>query len=496
MTESVDTLYTRTRDETDNAYNSFGRRSSFVTILLQSGGPFLAEVVGASYAIMDTFWISKFLHEDGNAAMTFASLMDAICRAFGMFVCTAASSKLAYLRGENKYQDIPQVFADLFKFSILLGLLAPAILLPVIKPLLNFFNMEGTIRANCKEYLTYSISGTIVTTLNLFLCGCLQAEGRSLMYGVNQMTSFILNMAVFDPLMIGVLNLGMRGAAISTILSDGIPLIIFGILFVFKRLDTKCSITNVFTFKCSPHTWEAIKVGFTQFISHVCFSLPSFFSRKWLEIGASKQSNPTTVLAALNPVMRFWYIPGSYAVALSIGILPCLSYSLGRRDKKRVRSLFFTGLFMSITWCGVIEVLMFFFRRYYAKMFSKETEFLDITAKMLLITYICCTVMGVEMICASFIQSMKYALLATILSILTRFVPVPMFGAIFFYTNKARNIYVTLRMYPAAGVFSCFVGLLFVIYPFCRLSKIQDPQMSQPLLQEKEHNVGENRYTE
>lgn len=487
MAESLDTINTRTTTDNnaDIAYQSFGMRSPFMTILYQSIGPFGAEIVGASYGIVDTYWISRYVHDAGNAAMVFGSLADQICRAFGMFMSTAASSKLSFLRGESRHGEIPQVFADLIKVTLLLCLLCPGILLPLIKPMMNFFDLEGSVRDCTNDYLFLAISGSPCTILNLFFCGAVQSEGRTLLYGSMQITSFVLNMAVFDPLFIGILDMGMKGAALSNILSDAIPMLILAILFIFKKLDTQCTMADLCRCKCSPHTCEAVKVGFTQFVSHICFSLPSFFSRKYLEISANESSNPTKLMAGLNPSMKFWYLPGCYAVALSIAILPCISYALGRKDGKRVKALLFIGLFMSLLWCSIFEVFMFFLRKYYAMIFTKDTELIDIISKFLLYSYIACAVMGIEMVCASFVQAMKYAVLATVLSILTRFVPVPLFGTLLFYIKKSKDIYRVLLMYPCADVFSCFVGLLFIIYPFTKVNKVcQESYISHPLLHE------------
>jgi Na+-driven multidrug efflux pump len=466
-------------EDKDIAYQSLGSKTPFKTILITSGGPFLAELVGAAYGILDTFWIAKFAEKDGNAAMTLVSLMDTIIRAFGALMSSAASSQLSYLRGEKKENEIPQVFSDLFRFSILLGIICPCCLYPLIKPLLNFFNAEGQVRQFSIDYLVPAVFGSICTIMNLFLCGCLQAEGRSTLYGINQMTSFILNMALFDPLFMGAFKLKMKGAAYSTICSDGLMMLVFGILFLIGKFDTKMTLKN-FLSRPIRESLGALKVGLTQFISHICFSLPSFFSRKYIEIGATKMGKYTEILAALNPVMRMWYLPGSYAVALSVCVLPAMSYAKGANNNKRVKSLLKWGIIMSIIWCAITEALIICFGNYIAMIFGKDEEFIKLTWKMLIITYSAAFLMGVEMICASFLQSLKYATLAIVLSILTRFLPVPMFGSIFFFTNPSRDVFRTLLMYPASDIFSCIVGLIVIIYPYRKLK--DDDAMNRPLI--------------
>ena len=88
------------------AFKTLGKESPFKTILYSSGGPFLAELTGAAYGILETYWIAKFAEKEGNAAMSLVSLMDTLIRAFGYFMSSASSSRLSYLRGEGHQEKV------------------------------------------------------------------------------------------------------------------------------------------------------------------------------------------------------------------------------------------------------------------------------------------------------------------------------------------------------------------------------------------------------
>ena len=443
-------------------------KTPFQTLFYNSLGPFIAEIVGAAYGIVDTFWISRLVNQEGNAAMSLVSLMDTFGRAFGYWVGSSASSQLSRIRGEKKLDEIPQIFADLFRLCFIFGIIAPLILIPCIPLLLNFFNATGNIRQYGYDYLQPLLYGTIITCLNFFFCGCLQSEGKSTTYGIVQVSSFLLNMFIFDPLLMGPFKLGMKGAALSTIISEAIPMLIIGYYFFNRKYLTFCNFSNLIS-KKSIYTWDAIKIGFTQFISQIFFNLPSFFSRKYIEVGATKMGKYSLILAGLNPVMRLWSFPGSYSIALSIAFLPISSYSIGAKNFQRTKDLFKMGVLMTIIWCGIAEIILIGLGKYVSMIFDPNPEFVSITWKMLRITYSLSFLMGVEMIGGSFLQSLKKNKLSLLLSFLTRFLPVPLFGSILFFTDPNKNVFRTLLMYPLNDLFSSIITLLLVYKPYSQL---------------------------
>lgn len=446
----------------DKIYNSFGKRNPLMTVIMCSRGPFMAEIFKAIYAILDTYWVSVYTYEVGNAAMTIVTVMELIIKAFGSFMGWAASYKLALLRGENKAEECPQVFADLLKITLLMGIITPIILLPCVDPILTFFGADGQIRQAGQDYLFPAILGSGVSILNTFLCGCLQSEGKSLIAGIDQTISCVLNMAIFDPIFIGVCRFGIKGCAYANICADTIVVLIFGANFILKQFESQCTMKNLLKCGCSSYTLDAIKIGFVQFITQFCFTIPSFVIRKYIEIGSKKNGKYQEMYAAFNPVSRFWSLPGSYAMALSICTFPCVSYAVGRKDGARVKKILITAFILSIVWCSTMEAILLTCAKYIAWIFDHDPEFIYNVTKMTKIYYCCAGLLGIELVCSTFIQTMDKATRAIILSFLTRFLPVPVFASILFFSNPKRDVFTTLWCYPISDVYSFSMGLLFI----------------------------------
>ncbi|KAH0787542.1 MatE family protein [Histomonas meleagridis] len=485
--ENISSMNTITNeDQIKSNDDILGREKPFKTIFMMSLGPFFAEIVAAAYGIIDSFWISQACDEDGLAALSLCSLLDTIGRAFGMFVSSAVSSQLSKLRGRKEYDSISQVFADIFRFCFILGIISPAILIPCTKPLMHWFSATDKIVDLAFSYIVPILSGSIITCLNLMFCGMLQSEGRSFAYCAVQIGTFILNGGVFDPLFMKAFKLGMFGAGLSTVCSEFCTMLVVAVLFFFKKFDTKITFSNLIH-KFSPETKDALSVGFTQFVSHICFNIPSFFSRKYVSIDASK-SEYSLVLTAYNVVLRTWSIPGSYCLAMSVGFLPTASYAIGAKRYKRYLKLVFWALILTFAWCAVIEVILLTLGSYIAIPFGNNTkEFRDLAEKMLRISYMFAVLMGIPEVTGGILLSTKKTVPALIVAILTQFLPVPMFAMILFYTDKTYDVVRLMYMYALHDVFSAVVSLLFMIPVLYQINKLGKERKNslvndQPLL--------------
>jgi Na+-driven multidrug efflux pump len=440
-------------------------------LLWLSSGPFLGELVAAAFSFVDSFWISRACGEVGLAAVSLSSLFDSIGRAFGVLCNVASSCQLSKLRGENEHEAIPQLLADLLRLCFLIGAICPLVILPIVKPLMRgLFEANDEITDAGFEYVLPMVSGSVITCLNQMLCGVLQSESRSLIYGAIQVSNFLLNMLVFDPLFLLGFKMGMFGAGLATVCSELLPLIVLLFFFFRGKFETKTTCSNLMS--CfTKNSWEAIQTGITQFISHVCFSLPSFFSRKFVSLGAEQSGKYTEMLAAYNSVLKCWAFALSFVMALTRGLLPAASFAIGAHNPRRVRLLFFWASFIALVWCAFTELILLTCGRYIARIFGDSDEFIEASATMIRNSYALQVVAGQGFVTIPLLQAMAYKWTAIVFSILTQFCPVPLFGAILYFTDAAHDVFRQMWMYSLNDAFSLVVALVCAIVPLIQLQK-------------------------
>ena len=255
-----------------------GGRKSLITLATLMVGPFISQVVSAFYGVIDSMWVAKALGTNGVSAISLFTNLDNIGRAFGFFLNCGITQKISGLIGENRGDEGEQVISGLFRMCFVCGAIVPAIILPCAKPLADWFGSDEETTQKGFDYLCVLMGGSCFSILFLFACGCLQAEGRTMLIGVMQIASFVLNMCVFDPLFLFAIKTDVYGAGIATALAEGIPAVIIMILFYRGKFSVKPKPSQLLK-KFSPESFPAMKVGFSQLFANLAQSLPGILIR-------------------------------------------------------------------------------------------------------------------------------------------------------------------------------------------------------------------------
>ena len=227
---------TNSPNQNDENYRLAGR-PPLITLVLLAIGPLISQSVSSLYGIVATIWVSKALGEKGMTAVSLFTNIDTVGRAFGYFMNCSASQKISSLFGEKKANEAGQVICDLFRCSLLSGMIVPALLIQVAKPLGKWFGADDEIFKMAFDYIAVLLGCSAVSCLFLMFCGCLQAEGRTFLVSFAQISSFVMNMAIFCPLFLFVFHLGTCGAALATICSEAIPTIVIFFMYFFQKDD-------------------------------------------------------------------------------------------------------------------------------------------------------------------------------------------------------------------------------------------------------------------
>jgi Na+-driven multidrug efflux pump len=201
------------------------------TILFMTIGPLLSEVCQSVYGLMDSFWIGRTISADGLTVMSLVSVVDFVSISFSMYFGVATSSRLSYLFGRGKGSITAQVLVDLIRYCLIFGTVMPAVILPISKPLMRFYGGDDDQVSMCFDSLLVAASCLFVDLVFLTLGGALQSMGQTLLFGASQVCFALLNMALWDPVMLMLFRTPMWGVSLATVLSQLVPT-----LFILFRL--------------------------------------------------------------------------------------------------------------------------------------------------------------------------------------------------------------------------------------------------------------------
>ncbi|KAK8840256.1 hypothetical protein M9Y10_031201 [Tritrichomonas musculus] len=479
-----------------------GGRPPLLTLIVLALGPLISQFVSSMYGIVNTYWVSKALGEKGMAAVSLFANLDSLGRAFGYFMNCSASQKISSLFGQKKGHEAGQVICDLFRCCFVSGMIVPALIIPIAKPLGKWFGSDDEILQMGFDYLVILSSCSTVSCIFLMFCGCLQAEGRTFLVCIAQISTFVLNMCVFCPLFLFVFKIGIRGASLATICSEALPGIVFFCMYFFQKDDKEkndstefndlkepmidgketkenekkncCSnfkpavkpkLSGLFK-KFSPHTKPALSVGVSQLVSNCSRSIPSILQRKFMgEI--TKHSDTTSftdAMSGFNTVFRLAQFTDSFRLAMSMSLLPTSSYAFSSGRYHRFLRLNIHGCWLNLAWGFFTFALIQIFCKQIASIFSKSPSFIEASSKMMKNANIEAPIAWVRFNIQTLLQALSFGGRATCYSFLSHFIVNIGTYCLLYYTDKT-NVPRMMYAYALSAGISIFFGIFFVIKP-------------------------------
>ncbi|HET7627905.1 MAG TPA: MATE family efflux transporter [Bacillales bacterium] len=190
-------------------------------MLLFSGPIFLANLLQASYQIIDSLWVGNLLGAAALAAVALSATLTFTVLSFIIGMNRASLTILSQQKGSN---DTARLRESLNAFVVVLGglsLLLAAAGFTFVRPLLSWLGSPPAVTPLAESYLQLTFLGIPFLFGYNFISTVLRSLGDSKTPVRFVVLAVVLN-AAFDPLFISVANLGIAGAALATVLSQGI----------------------------------------------------------------------------------------------------------------------------------------------------------------------------------------------------------------------------------------------------------------------------------
>jgi len=459
-------------ESNDLEYIKFGSQTPLKTLLLLLGGPLLSNLTNATYGMFDSMWISKSIGEYGLTVVSSCFLVEYIVQAFGNFINISVSSQISYLFGQKRNETAHEVVSDLFRFCLLIGFGVPLLFLPFIKSLIRWISSDDGIVNEGFKYLLPNIGCFVVPSIYLLLCGVLQGEGKTWYFGMIQVVSLCLNMLVFDPLFLLYFRTGVWGASLATVISQLIPTIFLFIQIKREKVTSRLTIFPLFR-PFVPETYTAIKVGFSSFIMHLSTAFPVILMQKYVSLASKAIGQFDSIMALWNVLNRIYFLSMCIMMAITSAYLPSASYAFGGSLFSRILSLTLHSFWIATSWAVVCSIMMCIFPGEVAGIWSKGTDFLYWARKIIPNNFYTLSLCPMRAIATALLQAMKEPGKASMLSIVTMLIPIPIFSTIFYYTKKDDPLRI-FRVFIISDIFSFIVSIFVAVKPLHNLVKLEE----------------------
>lgn len=433
-----------------------------------------AQIINMLYNIVDRIYIGH-IPKEGALALTGVGVcmpLIMIVTAFAAFVAYGGAPRATIFMGKGDNKTAEKILGNCFIVQIIISVLLTAALLLWNRDfLLAFGASENTIDYGVAYMNIYAL-GTIFVQLTLGMNAFITAQGFAKTGMLSVLIGAVINI-VLDPVFIFGFHMGVRGAALATIMSQAVSCI-WVLLFLFgKKTHLKIKTDNMKLEKAI--VLPCLALGLSNFVMQASESVISVcFNSSLLRYGGDIAVGAMTILTS---VMQFAMLPMQ---GLGQGAQPIISYNFGAGNVKRVRGAFKLLLKCSLIYSCLLWMFVMIFPQGFAAMFTSDADLLSYTQMALRIYMGSMLLFGIQMACQMTFISLGNAKASILVAVMRKFIlliPLIYIMPHIFTADKARAVYMAE---PVADFFAvCFTAVLFYFQFRKALRKMRREQTVQ-----------------
>lgn len=415
-----------------------------------------AQIINMLYNIVDRIYIGH-IPKVGAMALTGVGVcmpLILIVAAFAALVGNGGAPRASIFMGKGDTKSAEQTLGNCFSLQILISIILTVILLIWNRDfLLAFGASENTVEYSVGYMNIYAL-GTIFVQLTLGLNAFITAQGFAKTGMLSVLIGAVSNI-ILDPIFIFGFKMGVRGAALATIISQAFSCI-WVVAFLFgKKTFLKIKKENL-KLK-GEFIIPSLALGSSVFVMQASESIISVcFNSSLLKYGGDIAVGAMTILTS---VMQFAMLP---LQGLGQGAQPIISYNYGARNGKRVKKAFWLLLKASMTYATLLWGNVMLFPKGFASLFTSDETLLIFTEDALRIYVAVLFLFGIQMACQMTFMSIGNAKASIIVAVMRKFVlliPLIYLMPVILTQNKTMAVYMAE---PVADVIAVtFTAILF-----------------------------------
>lgn len=378
----------------------------------------IAMTASSLYNMVDSIFIGRVgSMAISGLAVTFP-LMN-ISAAFGSLVGVGASALTSMLLGQKNYKVAGRVLGNVITMNVALGVLLMVFGLLFLDPILYFFGASANTIGYAREYMIVILLGNVVTHLYLGLNAVLRAAGRPKVAMWATILTVVLN-TILDPIFIFVFDLGIKGAAIATVLAQMVSLVWQLKIFSNKNEVLHFEGGKIFSFDAKIAK-ESIKIGLSPFLMNMasCFVvlLINTQLRRYGDMLDGVNNGGDMAIGAYGIVNRIIFLFVMVVMGFNQGMQPIAGYNYGAGKYDRVLKVFWR----TVMWATITTTLGFvvgmFVPEVAVRLFADEPKMVEIASMGFSIAVAVFPIVGFQMVVSNFFQSVGMANKAIFLSL-------------------------------------------------------------------------------
>ena len=375
-----------------------------------------AQLVNALYNIVDRIYIG---HIDviGSTALTGVGVtfpLILIISAFSALIGMGGAPRAAIKMGAGDNEGAEKILGNCTSVLIGLSVVLTTVFMIFRDPLLMAFGASENTIGYASDYMEIYLIGTISVQLALGLNSFISTQGFATTSMATVLIGAVTNI-VLDPVFIYGFNMGVKGAAIATILSQTLSAIWVVIFLTGKKTKIKIKLSN---FKPERKViFPALALGLSPFIMQSTESLVVVTLNSSLQgYGGDLAVGAMTIISS---IMQLVYLPMQ---GLAQGAQPIISYNYGAGNKDRVKKAFKMFITISISYSVVMWLFVMLLPQLLVRIFTSDVQLMETASWALRIYMAGIFALGAQTACQQTFVSLGQANVSIILALLRKII--------------------------------------------------------------------------
>ena len=415
-----------------------------------------AQLINMLYNIVDRMYIGH-IKDVGALALTGVGVcmpLIMIISAFAALVGNGGAPRASIYMGKKDTDTAQKILGNCFSLQIILSIILTIILLIGNKTFLLAFGASENTISYAVNYMNIYALGTIFVQLTLGMNAFITAQGFAKTGMLSVLIGAVANI-VLDPVFIFGMNMGVRGAALATIISQTLSCI-WVLSFLFgKKTFLKIKPENLRLH--AKIILPCVALGSSLFIMQASESIISVcFNSSLLKYGGDIAVGAMTILTS---VMQFAMLS---LQGLGQGAQPIMSYNYGAKNNDRVRKTFRLLLKVSFGYSIVLWAIVMLLPQMFAMMFTSDNDLLSFTSQALRIYMASMFMFGIQIACQMAFNALGKAKDSIIVAVMRKFIlliPLIYIMPAIFKANQTNAVYMAEPVADFIAV--CFTAILF-----------------------------------
>ena len=369
----------------------------------------IAMTATSLYNIVDSIYIGHGCGALAFGALTVAKPFMDICAAFGSLVGVGASSLLAIYLGGKVYDKANRVLGNVIVMNVILSAIVMAVGLVWLDPILYAFGASADTIVYAHEYMEIILYGNILTHVYFGLNAMLRSAGHPRFSMTATIVAVIVNI-ILDPLFIFGMEMGVRGAALATVISQGIA-----VVWQFTKFMNKNELVRFHRgiWRLNKEiTFRALAIGMSPFLYNIAHCFVVIIINNQL-----KNFGGDMAIASYGVINRLTFVFAMMVMGLNQGMQPIAGYNYGAKKYDRMlQSFYLTALYAT----GVMGIVFFLGEccpEIVTRMFTHDPVLVAQTIKPMRIICSSMLIIGFQMVTGNLFTSIGKAGKAIFLSL-------------------------------------------------------------------------------